>query len=71
MLAEKVMGAVATIIVSVAGCLGYDVLVTSDANTCIGLTVSVAGCLGYDVLEQSARQELGNSASFSCWLFRL
>ena len=36
--------------VSVAGCLGYDVLVRSK-NLRLKITaVSVAGCLGYDVL---------------------
>ena len=36
--------------VSVAGCLGYDVLGFWGALTSYGLGVSVAGCLGYDVL---------------------
>ncbi|SMN17256.1 hypothetical protein CRYPA_1195 [uncultured Candidatus Thioglobus sp.] len=39
-----------TLLVSVAGCLGYDVL---DNTTNLGKkrsSVSVAGCLGYDVL---------------------
>ena len=36
--------------VSVAGCLGYDVLVDSPNNYSVGTLVSVAGCLGYDVL---------------------
>ena len=36
--------------VSVAGCLGYDVLETNfNAKRSVS-TVSVAGCLGYDVL---------------------
>ena len=36
--------------VSVAGCLGYDVLVGSAAIAGDTEYVSVAGCLGYDVL---------------------
>ncbi len=36
--------------VSVAGCLGYDVLATERANERPPSEVSVAGCLGYDVL---------------------
>ena len=36
--------------VSVAGCLGYDVLVTLMPFSLIVHEVSVAGCLGYDVL---------------------
>ncbi len=38
------------LLVSVAGCLGYDVLgqVLQCVSSCFG--VSVAGCLGYDVL---------------------
>ena len=56
--------------VSVAGCLGYDVLdyKTSPNFTLSG--VSVAGCLGYDVLESWQKKSL-NLFSFSCWLFRL
>ena len=37
--------------VSVAGCLGYDVLVSELFNIHRKARVSVAGCLGYDVLE--------------------
>ena len=37
--------------VSVAGCLGYDVLVKQMLITNKSFSVSVAGCLGYDVLE--------------------
>jgi uncharacterized OsmC-like protein len=37
--------------VSVAGCLGYDVLVIENLEPTEILEVSVAGCLGYDVLE--------------------
>ena len=36
--------------VSVAGCLGYDVLVLLITLFPSMLVVSVAGCLGYDVL---------------------
>ncbi|CAC9631381.1 hypothetical protein [uncultured Gammaproteobacteria bacterium] len=36
--------------VSVAGCLGYDVLVIKMIQMSINILVSVAGCLGYDVL---------------------
>ncbi len=36
--------------VSVAGCLGYDVLVSRAINGHFSDQVSVAGCLGYDVL---------------------
>ena len=35
--------------VSVAGCLGYDVLANADPFSTTW-EVSVAGCLGYDVL---------------------
>ena len=37
--------------VSVAGCLGYDVLVRLSALYLVLENVSVAGCLGYDVLD--------------------
>jgi quinol monooxygenase YgiN len=37
-------------LVSVAGCLGYDVLENSPAALSRSHFVSVAGCLGYDVL---------------------
>ncbi len=37
-------------VVSVAGCLGYDVLVSFLQLFCLLCFVSVAGCLGYDVL---------------------
>ena len=36
--------------VSVAGCLGYDVLVNHNHITIHSPNVSVVGCLGYDVL---------------------
>ena len=36
--------------VSVAGCLGYDVLDTINLKLDETFYVSVAGCLGYDVL---------------------
>ncbi len=36
--------------VSVAGCLGYDVLGNGNISTRAANAVSVAGCLGYDVL---------------------
>ncbi|VVH63016.1 hypothetical protein BSPWISOX_2260 [uncultured Gammaproteobacteria bacterium] len=36
--------------VSVAGCLGYDVLVPCLSLSILLNIVSVAGCLGYDVL---------------------
>ena len=36
--------------VSVAGCLGYDVLENSSSSLSCFNFVSVAGCLGYDVL---------------------
>ena len=36
--------------VSVAGCLGYDVLGSLRLFIMILILVSVAGCLGYDVL---------------------
>ena len=38
--------------VSVAGCLGYDVLARLFSITKTCSLVSVAGCLGYDVLVQ-------------------
>ena len=37
-------------LVSVAGCLGYDVLEKMGRSAEHILIVSVAGCLGYDVL---------------------
>ena len=37
--------------VSVAGCLGYDVLESVQIDRDVYDDVSVAGCLGYDVLE--------------------
>jgi uncharacterized OsmC-like protein len=37
--------------VSVAGCLGYDVLEFMEITSSNSFVVSVAGCLGYDVLE--------------------
>jgi hypothetical protein len=36
---------------TVAGCLGYDVLDAMIAQVSQVLKVSVAGCLGYDVLD--------------------
>ncbi|SHN92152.1 hypothetical protein BCLUESOX_2356 [bacterium endosymbiont of Bathymodiolus sp. 5 South] len=36
--------------VSVAGCLGYDVLENPSSSLSCSHLVSVAGCLGYDVL---------------------
>ncbi len=39
-----------TRLVSVAGCLGYDVLVHTLGRRTGFVFVSVAGCLGYDVL---------------------
>ena len=36
--------------VSVAGCLGYDVLALTTTLNIKSRLVSVAGCLGYDVL---------------------
>ncbi|CAC9560680.1 hypothetical protein [uncultured Gammaproteobacteria bacterium] len=36
--------------VSVAGCLGYDVLAAAKLSSRARDSVSVAGCLGYDVL---------------------
>ncbi len=39
--------------VSVAGCLGYDVLDNNKAKRNASVEVSVAGCLGYDVLEST------------------
>ena len=36
--------------VSVAGCLGYDVLAKENLRDLTMRVVSVAGCLGYDVL---------------------
>ena len=38
--------------VSVAGCLGYDVLGQCLERLILRQKVSVAGCLGYDVLEK-------------------
>ena len=57
--------------VSVAGCLGYDVLAIQAFRNPGDLDVSVAGCLGYDVLVASARDTSRQIKSFSCWLFRL
>ena len=56
--------------VSVAGCLGYDVLVRHPPGDAINRKVSVAGCLGYDVLVKPASQ-VNLLPCFSCWLFRL
>ena len=44
--------------VSVAGCLGYDVLVLVLTILLIRLLVSVAGCLGYDVLDENLQPSL-------------
>ncbi len=45
--------------VSVAGCLGYDVLEVAFLPFVPYVSVSVAGCLGYDVLgNESLRQEV-------------
>ena len=56
--------------VSVAGCLGYDVLASENSVLSLWRVVSVAGCLGYDVLVYwPAFAHLGER--FSCWLFRL
>ncbi|SHN92156.1 hypothetical protein BCLUESOX_2358 [bacterium endosymbiont of Bathymodiolus sp. 5 South] len=57
-------------IVSVAGCLGYDVLVPSHISKPRLKGVSVAGCLGYDVLDNRIMKEF-TTKGFSCWLFRL
>ncbi len=43
--------------VSVAGCLGYDVLEILCLGMVIVYNVSVAGCLGYDVLEKTITQQ--------------
>ncbi|CAC9614569.1 hypothetical protein [uncultured Gammaproteobacteria bacterium] len=56
--------------VSVAGCLGYDVLGFNKLLWQSLQCVSVAGCLGYDVLV-SELLGLRLCRSFSCWLFRL
>ncbi len=48
--------------VSVAGCLGYDVLEPYSNETWCPYCVSVAGCLGYDVL---ARSRLSHSATMA------
>ena len=40
------------LLVSVAGCLGYDVLASDSIFVNGRVMVSVAGCLGYDVLEK-------------------
>ena len=56
--------------VSVAGCLGYDVLATMSRRPGIAGDVSVAGCLGYDVLVNQFL-EGQKYHCFSCWLFRL
>ncbi len=56
--------------VSVAGCLGYDVLESISRESGHNWGVSVAGCLGYDVLVQSLLTTY-ISNRFSCWLFRL
>jgi quinol monooxygenase YgiN len=41
---------ISSFVVSVAGCLGYDVLERRCELFNMAKTVSVAGCLGYDVL---------------------
>ncbi|SMN10687.1 hypothetical protein SPBRAN_780 [uncultured Candidatus Thioglobus sp.] len=43
------------LIVSVAGCLGYDVLEIKGKTIELFRLVSVAGCLGYDVLVKAKR----------------
>jgi quinol monooxygenase YgiN len=45
-----------TLSVSVAGCLGYDVLEQNSRRVGYRCRVSVAGCLGYDVLDTSYRR---------------
>jgi uncharacterized OsmC-like protein len=42
--------------VSVAGCLGYDVLEFMEITSSNSFVVSVAGCLGYDVLAPQKNQ---------------
>ncbi len=49
-----------TLSVSVAGCLGYDVLVHGISLSSLFFLVSVAGCLGYDVLERKKRPNIKN-----------
>ena len=56
--------------VSVAGCLGYDVLDITHPSCYHESTVSVAGCLGYDVLGVKEHVSMWLEC-FSCWLFRL
>ncbi len=51
MLELKTLNPESIIDVSVAGCLGYDVLVANSFLVSEVDEVSVAGCLGYDVLE--------------------
>ena len=57
--------------VSVAGCLGYDVLASFKFMLNTLKVVSVAGCLGYDVLVNSLSVIVFAVWGFSCWLFRL
>ncbi|SMM97863.1 hypothetical protein SPONN_745 [uncultured Candidatus Thioglobus sp.] len=54
--------------VSVAGCLGYDVLVASDVIKVKKFRVSVAGCLGYDVLVFSSSAS-GKNTSFQLLVY--
>jgi uncharacterized OsmC-like protein len=54
-------------VVSVAGCLGYDVLAGMVKRVTIGLKVSVAGCLGYDVLVYN----LNNQQLKHCYLYSI
>ena len=51
MLVKKVSVSTVTSSVSVAGCLGYDVLASKQLALSPVNIVSVAGCLGYDVLD--------------------
>ena len=46
----------AHLMVSVAGCLGYDVLEFMEITSSNSFVVSVAGCLGYDVLAPQKNQ---------------
>ncbi len=44
------------VLVSVAGCLGYDVLGDGNIRTRAANAVSVAGWLGYDVLDSYGKR---------------
>ncbi|SMN17257.1 hypothetical protein CRYPA_1196 [uncultured Candidatus Thioglobus sp.] len=50
--------------VSVAGCLGYDVLEQVKIEQTKSLIVSVAGCLGYDVLVEQTSSSDTTSPQF-------